>query len=117
MKKNGIERALEYGKSLTKELSPKNHYLAGYNQAVEDYNSIEPDAIQDILATEIMVLREKNAELVEILKEAKSMIGKLRRSISVHPDCTIGSEFDDYTTDAQNLEDEIESLINSNITE
>ena len=117
MKKNGIERALEYGKSLTKELSPKNHYLAGYNQAVEDYNSIEAYAIQDVLATEIMVLREKNAELVEMLKEAKSMIGKLRRSISVHPDCTIGSEFDDYTSDAQNLENEIESLINSNITE
>ncbi|GEM_PF-5215701 len=117
MKKNGIERALEYGKSLTKELSPKIHYLAGYNQAVEDYNSIEDDAIQDVLATEIMVLREKNAELVKMLEESKSMIGKLRRSICVHPDCTIGSEFDDYTTDAQNLEDEIESLINSNITE
>ena len=117
MKKNGIERALEYGKSLTKELSPKIHYLAGYNQAVEDYNTIEGDAVQDVLLTEIMVLREKNTELVEKLKEAKSMIGKLRRSISVHPDCTIGSEFDDYTTDAQNLEDEIDSLINSNITE
>lgn len=73
--------------------------------------------MENSLLTEIMVLREKNAELVEALKESKSMIGKLRRSISVHPDCTIGSEFDDYTTDAQNLEDEIESLINSNITE
>lgn len=70
--------------------------------------------MENTLLTEIMVLREKNAELVEALKESKSMIGKLRRSISVHPDCTIGSEFDDYTTDAQNLEDEIESLINSN---
>lgn len=117
MKKNGIESALEYGKSLTKELSPKIHYLAGYNQAVEDYNSIETDAIQDVLTTEIMALREKNAELVEMLKESMSMIGKLRRSMSVHPDCTIGSEFDDYTMDAQNLEDEIESLINLNITE
>lgn len=73
--------------------------------------------MENTLLTEIMVLREKNAELVEMLEKAKSMIGKLRRSISVHPDCTIGSEFDDYTMDAQNLEDEIESLINSNITE
>ena len=73
--------------------------------------------MENTLLTEIIVLREKNAELVEALKESKSMIGKLRRSISVHPDCTIGSEFDDYTTDAQNLEDRIESLINSNITE
>ena len=73
--------------------------------------------MENTLLTEIIVLREKNAELVDALKEAKSMIGKLRCSMSVHPDCTIGSEFDDYTTDAQNLEDEIESLINLNITE
>ena len=70
--------------------------------------------MENTLLTEIIVLREKNAELVDALKEAKSMIGKLRRSMSVHPDCTVCSEFDDYSTDAQNLEDEIESLINSN---
>ena len=74
MKKNGIERALEYGKSLRKELSPKIHYLAGYNQAVEDYNSIEADAIQDFLSTEIMVLREKNAELVEMLESTMDLL-------------------------------------------
>ncbi len=28
-----------------------------------------------------------------------------------HPDCTAGSEFDDYTTLAQECEDEIEQLI------
>lgn len=98
MKKNGIERAIEYGKHLTKELSPKIHYLAGYNQAVEDYNSIEADAIQDVLATEIMVLREKNAELVDMLKDLK--------------DCR-----ETWSNLFQSDKDRIESLINSNITE
>ncbi|TCV17172.1 hypothetical protein EDC17_101191 [Sphingobacterium alimentarium] len=98
MKKNGIESALEYGKSLTKELSPKIHYLTGYNQAVEDYNSIEADAIQDFLSTEIMVLREKNTELVEMLR--KVLLFKKYQRV------------EDYVSI-----DEIEVLINSNITE
>lgn len=66
----------------------------------------------DPLTTEIMVLRERIAKLEGKLLESKKLLGRLRRSISVHPDCEVGSEFDDYTTDAQNLEDEIESLIN-----
>ncbi|HLS36686.1 MAG TPA: hypothetical protein VK023_00310 [Sphingobacterium bovisgrunnientis] len=98
MKKNGIERALEYGKSLTKELSPKIHYLAGYNQAVEDYNSIEVDAIQDVLSTEIMVLREKNTELVEMLEK----VIEINKIHGFNGHC---------------INNQIESLINSNITE
>ena len=30
----------------------------------------------------------------------------------VHPDCEEGSEFDDYTTSAQETENQIEELIN-----
>lgn len=63
-------------------------------------------------------LQEQNAELAESnellaskLKEAKLMLSRIRRSMSVHPDCTAGSEFDDYTTDTQNLEDEIDDLL------
>lgn len=56
-------------------------------------------------------LLESNESLTSKLKEAKSMLGRLRRSMSVHPDCTSGSEFDDYTTDAQNLEDEIDEVL------
>jgi len=49
MKNNGIALALEYGKSLTKELSPKIHYLAGYNQAIEDYTRNEAKVIEEVL--------------------------------------------------------------------
>jgi len=81
MKNNGIERALEYGKHLTKELSPKIYYLAGYNQAVEDYSN-EPDTIQDVLATEIMVLKERNEEMLEILQTMVSDFENTSKSSS-----------------------------------
>ena len=48
MKRKGVDRAIENSKSLTKVLSPKIHYSAGYNQTVVDYDIIEVDAIQDI---------------------------------------------------------------------
>lgn len=66
----------------------------------------------EVLTTEIMVLRERNEELVEMLERAKSTIAVLKRSMLVHPDCELGSEFCDRTTDAQNLEDEIGELFN-----
>jgi len=50
-------------------------------------------------------------ELEGALSNSKFLLGRLRRSISVHPDNELGSEFDDLTTDAQNFEDEIEVLI------
>lgn len=56
-------------------------------------------------------IEKQNKELLETLKEANTMIAVLKRSMLVHPDCEIGSEFCDYTTNAQNLEDEIEQLI------
>lgn len=97
------EIAIKYGLYHSYTKKPDESAL----KAMEEYAQ-QFQVPTDVLTTEIVVLREKNAELVEMLKEAKSMIGKLRRSMSVHPDCTVGSEFDDYTTDAQNLEDEIE---------
>ena len=36
-------------------------------------------------------------------KELKVCLGQLMRSMLVHPDCTEGSEFDDFTTKADNL--------------
>ena len=103
MKKNGIDRALEYGKSLKKELSPKIHYVAGYNQAAEDYNNIEADAIQDFLSTEIMVLREKNDELVEMLKKYLSYLESFNS--------------DEWKEAEEYLHFMTKQLINSNITE
>lgn len=69
-KKNiGISRALEYSPNPTKDLSPKLHYLAGYNQATEDHICSESHPIQETLITEIMVLREKNEELTSLLSK------------------------------------------------
>lgn len=50
-------------------------------------------------------------EMLEMLEKAKSTLGVLRRSITAHPDCTEGSEFDDLTDMAQEIEDRIEELI------
>lgn len=65
-------------------------FVDGYDQALRDIKALE---------------------MLEMLKATKSMIGSLKRSMLVHPDCELGSEFCDYTTNAQNLEDEIEQLI------
>lgn len=69
-------------------------------------SSISPQVLP-----KIRELLEQNNELLDMLRQARLMIGKLKRSMLVHPDCELGSEFCDYTTDAQNLEDEIEQLI------
>ena len=44
-------------------------------------------------------------------KEAKKVIQSLKLSMLAHPDCTDGSEFDDYATTAQDIEFEIELII------
>lgn len=56
-------------------------------------------------------LISKAPELFEMLNAAKYRLGSLRRSMTVHPDCVEGSEFDDLTDIAQELEDEIEALL------
>lgn len=50
--------------------------------------------------------------LLEALQLAKSTICRLKLSMLAHPDCTDGSEFDDYTSTAQEVEDQIEEAIN-----
>lgn len=50
-------------------------------------------------------------KLLETLLESYKLIGSLKLSMLAHPDCSGGSEFDDYTSSAQEMEDEIEELI------
>jgi hypothetical protein len=45
------------------------------------------------------------------LKKAKRTIASLKLAMLAHPDCTAESEFDDLTTTAQEVEDELEKLI------
>lgn len=46
------------------------------------------------------------------LESARNLIGRLKRSMLAHPDCTNGSEFDDYTSIAQQIEDELTCFLN-----
>lgn len=50
-------------------------------------------------------------ELVETLEKARRIICSMKLAMVVHPDCTEGSEFDDYTTTAQEVEDEIDAVL------
>jgi len=54
----------------------------------------------------------ENTEMAEMLIKAQKTIGRLKLSMLVHPDCTKGSEFDDFTDEAQERENEIQELLN-----
>ena len=46
-----------------------------------------------------------------LLKKAQNTIRKMKLSMMAHPDHTEGSEFDDYTTNAQIVEEEIHAFL------
>lgn len=58
-----------------------------------------------------MLLISKAPEMLEMLEKAKSELSRIKGSMMAHPDCTEGSEFDDYTNSAEEVEKEIEQLI------
>lgn len=49
--------------------------------------------------------------LRDMLDKSRVVIGKMKRSMMAHPDHIEGSEFDDFTSAAQDVEDEISELI------
>lgn len=51
-------------------------------------------------------------DLLEALEAAQSLICRLKLSLLAHPDCIEGSEFDDYTSSAQEMEDKIQEVLN-----
>lgn len=64
----------------------------------------EPDNIMDV------DFEEENP-LLQLLLKAKKTICSLKLSMLAHPDCEEGSEFDDFTSLAQDTEDEIDDYI------
>jgi hypothetical protein len=50
---------------------------------------------------------DREEEMREILNEARTVIARMKRSMLVHPDHKEGSEFDDLTTSAQEIENQI----------
>ena len=57
-------------------------------------------------------LEAENKELREMLEKSARTIRRLKLSMMAHPDYEEESEFDYYTTHAQQIEDEIEELLN-----
>ena len=57
------------------------------------------------------LLISKAHEMLEMLERAKVELSRIKCSMMAHPDCTEGSEFDDYTSSAQDVENNIEQLI------
>lgn len=48
---------------------------------------------------------------LQLIVDAKNMICELKLSMMAHPDHTEGSEFDDYTSLAQEMEDSLAAFI------
>jgi hypothetical protein len=57
------------------------------------------------------LLISKAPEMLEMLERTKVELSRIKGSMMAHPDCTEGSEFDDYTSSAQDVENNIEQLI------
>lgn len=57
------------------------------------------------------LLISKAPEMLEMLQKAKVELSRIKGAMMAHPDCTEGSEFDDYTNSAEEIENEIEQLI------
>lgn len=74
-------------------------------------NTNQPNGVTEEEAIANAELMIRAPKLFQKLKEAKEIIQRLKLSMLAHPDCVEGSEFDDYTTLAQQTEDKIEALL------
>ena len=75
-------------------------------EVMNTFNKVDEEIIHEVEFEEI--------SLIDLLLKAKSTICSLKLSMLAHPDCTEGSEFDDYTSLAQETEDELENYIKNN---
>lgn len=80
-------------------------------QFYEDKNILDFEIVGEVQAKANAKLMVNSLILMEKLNEARIQLAQLRRSMTAHPDCTEGSEFDDFTSSSQELENEIEQLI------
>ncbi|MCL1636288.1 hypothetical protein [Elizabethkingia bruuniana] len=79
-----------------------NHFLISNNEV------LRPFEVEYWLEEK----EDHSEEMISMLEKSRKMLQSLKLSMLVHPDCEEGSEFDDYTTSAQETEDKIEELIN-----
>jgi hypothetical protein len=77
-----------------------------YDEATEEtQNELEDEVSRNFK------LIVSSPHLLDALQDAVVLIRRLKLSMLAHPDCTEGSEFDDYTSSAQEFEDSAQSLI------
>ncbi len=79
------------------------------DQKANDDNTIGLNAYSNGILDALEKL--KALEMLEMLKKVKSELSRIKGSVMAHPDCIEGSEFDDYTNSAEEVESEIEQLI------
>lgn len=77
-----------------------------YDEATEDTQ----DELEDEVSRNFKLIASA-PKLLDALQDAIKLICSLKLSMLAHPDCTEGSEFDDYTSSAQEFEDAAEALI------
>lgn len=92
---------MERAETMVKIVHGREHH-AGWFQTL-----LHPDANLIAAAPDLLVA----------LQEAKQLICSLKLSMLAHPDCTEGSEFDDYTSTAQEFEDKAAEVINIALAE
>lgn len=79
------------------------------DQKANEDNTIDLNAYSNGILDALEKL--KAFEMLEMLKKVKSELSRIKGSVMAHPDCIEGSEFDDYTNSAEEVESEIEQLI------
>lgn len=105
-------------------------FLIGQNQlttrkkavenALKQLNSVTPEEFDLLVGVSTpkteescTIIKTKDDEALELLKLARQTISRLKLSMLAHPDCEEGSEFDDYTSTAQDVEDKLSTFIES----
>lgn len=86
-------------------------YVLKYGPHYDSKNLLDFEGVGKEAAYYNAQLASCSLEMFESLKQARSTISRLQSSIMAHPDCTQGSEFDDYTNLAQDNIQRIEQIL------
>ena len=101
----GLVKQLETNKIKLMESGQDEQLFGG--EFKKEMNQHAKSKIIDILAETGI----ENKKLDQLLRKALKTICRMKLSMMAHPDHTEGSEFDDFTSYAQEVEDEIELFL------
>ncbi len=100
------------GKEIPEQAGTYNtsHGVLNYSKALNEFLNEKGESV--LIESWFEEVPDREEEIREMLEKARTVIARLKRSMLVHPDHEEGSEFDDLTTSAQDMENEIEQLLN-----